>query len=436
MSADKRRSKPGGLSAFPGAVWRTLGRSRLAGGYAGWEIGMASWRLALLGGMVLALALPAAGGLRAETALVQEGYDHFYNLDYPEAIADFEQAIAQAPQDPGLHNHLAQALVFQEMYRDGALESELVSGNNSFLRRPKLNPTPEMERQFLDELGKAMSLAQARLAKNPKDAGAMYALGISHGLRANYYWLVKKAWRDSLKDATAARLLHNQISELEPGNVDAQLVQGLHDYLVGSLPWHYRMLGMLVGIHGDKEKGIRTIQEVARDGKDNRLDAEIFLCALYRRENQTARAVPLIQDLIQRFPRNYLLRLELSQMYSMAGDGKQALAAVAEVERLKTSHAAGYDRVPWEKIWFQEGTIQFWYRDLNGAMENLQKVAGAGDRVDLNTGVQARLRIGQIYDLTGRRALAMAEYRKAMAYAPDADSAVEAKRYLGTPYKR
>ncbi len=123
-------------------------------------------------------------------------------------------------------------------------------------------------------------------------------------------------------------------------------------------------------------------------------------------------------------------------MYSMAGDGKRALEAAEEVGRLKTSHAPGYDRVPWEKIWFQEGTIQFWYRDLNGAMENLQKVAGAGENVDLNTGVQTRLRIGQIYDLTGRRAEAVAEYRKAMAYAPEADAAAEAKRYLGTPYKR
>ena len=387
-------------------------------------------------GIILAILLAAAGGLRAASALVEDGYDHFYNLEYPEAIADFEHAIAVAPEDPELHNHLAQALVFQEMYRDGALESELVSGNNSFLRRPKLNPAPEMERRFLGELAKAMELAQARLAKNPKDAGALYALGISHGLRSNYYWLVKKAWRDSLRDATAARLLHNRISEIEPGNVDARLVQGLDDYLVGSLPWHWRMLGMLVGIRGDKEKGVRTIQEVAKDGKENRLDAEIFLCALYRRENQTARAVPLVEDLIHRFPRNFLLRLELSQMYSMAGDGQRALEAAEEVGRLKTGHAAGYDRVPWEKIWFQEGTIQFWYRDLNGAMENLQKVAGAGESVDLNTGVQARLRIGQIYDLTGRRAQAVVEYKAAIAYAPEADAAVEARRYLGTPYKR
>jgi tetratricopeptide (TPR) repeat protein len=386
--------------------------------------------------MVFVLSLMVGGAAPAASALVEDGYDHFYNLEYPEAIADFERAIGQTPADPELHNHLAQALVFQEMYRDGALESELVSGNNSFLRRPKLNPTPEMERRFLDELAKAMSLSEARLAKNPKDTGAMYALGISHGLRSNYYWLVKKAWRDSLKDATAARLLHNRISELDPGNVDARLVQGLHDYLVGSLPWHWRMLGILVGIRGDKEKGIRTIQDVAKNGKDNRLDAEIFLCALYRRENQTARAVPLVEDLIRRFPRNFLLRLELSQMYSMSGDGKRALDAAQEVGRLKTSHAPGYDRVPWEKIWFQEGVIQFWYRDLNGAMENLQKVAVAGENVDLNTGVQARLRIGQIYDLTGRRAQAVAEYKATIAYAPEADAAAEAKRYLGTAYKR
>ena len=37
--------------------------------------------------------------------------------EYPEASADFEKASAQHPNDPELHNHLAQALVFQETYR-------------------------------------------------------------------------------------------------------------------------------------------------------------------------------------------------------------------------------------------------------------------------------------------------------------------------------
>src|ERR1035438_3182277 len=377
-----------------------------------------------------------ASPLGAQQPLVDEGFTYFYNLDYDQAIAAFEKAIARNPGQPDLHNHLAQTLIFREMFRNGALESELVSGNNSFLRRPKLNPTPETEKRILDEIAKAMALADARLKQNPRDTAAMYASGIAYGLRANYYWVVKKAWHDSLKDATAARKLHNRISELEPNNVDARLVQGLHDYVVGSLPLAYKMLGFLFGIRGDKEKGIRTVQDVAKNGNQDRVEAEVFLCALYRRENQSRLAVPLVQDLIRRYPRNYLLRMELGQMYSQSGDGARALQALEEVARLKRSHAPGFDRVPWEKIYYQEGSIEFWYNDLDRSLENMKKVTDASEEVDLNTGVQALLRMGQIYDMKQRRAEAIAAYQKAIAYAPQAEAAQESRKYLQTPYRR
>jgi tetratricopeptide (TPR) repeat protein len=383
--------------------------------------------------LLLALMASPLGG---QQALIDQGYSNFYNLEFDQAIAVFENGISQNPGLPDLHNHLAQTLIFREMLRNGSLESELVSGSNSFLRRPKLNPSPETEKRILDEIAKAMALADARLKKNPNDTAAMYAEGISYGLRSNYYWVVKKSWHDSLKDATAARKLHNRISELEPNNVDARLVQGLHDYIAGSLPLGYKMLGFMIGIHGDKEKGIRTVQEVAKNGNLNRVDAEIFLCALYRRENQSKLAVPLVQDLIRRYPRNYLLRMELGQMYSQAGDGVRGLQAVEEVARLKQSHAPGFDRVPWEKIYYQEGSIQFWYNDLDRSLENMKKVAAAGEDVDLNTGVQAYLRMGQIYDMKKRRAEAIEAYKKAIAYAPQAEAAQESRKYLATPYRR
>jgi tetratricopeptide (TPR) repeat protein len=383
--------------------------------------------------LLLALIASPLGG---QQPLIDEGFTHFYNLDYDQAIAVFEKAIARYPGLPDLHNHLAQTLIFREMFRNGALESELVSGSNSFLRRPKLNPSPETEKRILDEIAKAMALADARLKRNPNDTAAMYASGIAYGLRSNYFWVVKKAWHDALRDATAARKLHNRISELEPNNVDARLVQGLHDYIVGSLPFGYKMLGFLIGIRGDKAKGILTVQDVAKNGKLNRVDAEVFLCALYRRENQSKLAVPLVQDLIRRYPRNYLLRMELGQMYSQSGDGVRGLQALEEVARLKQRHAPGFDRLPWEKIYYQEGSIQFWYNDLDRALENMKKVAAAGEEVDLNTGVQAYLRMGQIYDMKQRRAEAIAAYKKAIAYAPQAEAAQESRKYLDTPYRR
>ena len=66
----------------------------------------------------------------------------------------------------------------------------------------------------------------------------------------------------------------------------------------------------------------------------------------------------------------------------------------------------------------------------------MKKVAAAAEDVDLNTGVFAFLRMGQIYDLTHRRAEAVAAYKRAIAYAPEAEAAQEAKKYLSAPYRR
>lgn len=387
-------------------------------------------------GAACAVFLAAASAQPADSPDVQAGWDHFYNLEYPESIAAFERAIAQDPNDPELHNHLAQALVFREMFRNGALESEMVSGNNAFLRRPKMNPAPETEKRFFDELGKAMSLAEARLAKNPNDASALYAEVVTYGLRSNYNWIVRKSWRESLKDATSARHLDERVRQLEPNNVDARLVEGLDDYIVGSLPWTWRTLGFVIGIKGDKEKGIRLVRDVAEHGVNNKYDAEILLGALYRRENKPLLTVPLIDDLLAHFPRNFLLRFELSQMYSMAGNKDKAMEAVEAIAQLKRANAPGYARVAWEKIYFQEGVIEFWYRDFDQALKDLQKVTAAADDLDLNTGVYAYLRLGEIYDLKGQRNMAVTEYRKAIQYAPDSEAAQEARRCLATPYKR
>lgn len=344
--------------------------------------------------------------------------------------------IRRDPASPDLHNHVAAALVFREMYRNGALESELVTGSNAFLRRGRLEPAAETEKRFFGEISKAMSLAKERLARNARDTGALYALGISHGLRANYYWLVRKAWRDSLRDATTGRKLHNQITAIDPANVDARLTQGLHDYIVGSLPLVYRMLGFVAGFRGDKQKGIRTVEYVAAHGDVNRVDAQIFLSALYRRERQPRKAIPVVQELIRQYPRNPLLRFELAQMFSDAGEGAKATATVREIAALKNKRVPGYTGLPWEKIWFQEGTIAFWYNDLPRALENMRRVAAAGEELDLNTGVLAWLRLGQIYDLTGRRAPAVDAYKRAVAFAPQAEAAREARRYLSAPYRR
>ncbi len=364
------------------------------------------------------------------------GLQHFYNLEYDEAIAEFEKAVADEPSSAETHNNVAQALMFREMYRDGALETELVTGNNAFLRRPKMNAPPEVEKRFFSEVQIAMQLSEREIKKNPRDVEALYALGVSHALRANYNYLVRRAWREALQDATAGWKLHVKVSGIDPSNADARLVQGVHDYVVASLPWAYRVLGFLVGFSGNREQGIRTLEEVARSGKRTSVDAQIFLCALYRREGKPRQALPLIENLLARFPRNHLLRLEQAQMYGQIGDKANAVASIMKVSEMKKAGVPGYSAIPWEKIHYHLGTVLFWYRDYAEALDLMTKVIAGAERVDLNTGAIAWLRTGQIYDLTDRRKQAIEAYRKAIQFAPEADAAKESKRYLSSPYRR
>jgi tetratricopeptide (TPR) repeat protein len=264
----------------------------------------------------------------------------------------------------------------------------------------------------------------------------LYAQGVAYGLRANYNFLVRKAWMDALRDATQARKLHNRVTELDPSFIDARLVQGVHDYVVGSLPFAYKLLGFLVGFRGDREKGMQTLRLVSEKGDKNKLDAQVLLAAIYRRERRPKDALPLVESLAALFPRNYLFQFEISQMHSDLGNKREALAALQRVEDLKKAGSPGYSRLHYEKIYFSRGTIYFWYGDLDEAVRDFRRVVARSEELDLSTGVMAWLRLGQIHDLKGQRPEAVEAYRKAIALAPESEAAKESRRYITAPYKR
>ena len=158
-----------------------------------------------LGWLILLSAMAAA-----QDPLAEPGVVHFYNLEFDDALAAFHAEAAQLPDSADVYNHIAQTILYREMFRSGALESQLVTGTNPFLRRAKMNPSAADDKLFDDAIARAMELAGARLKANPSDAPALYAMGVSYGLRSNYKFLVHKAWADALHDATSARKAHHR----------------------------------------------------------------------------------------------------------------------------------------------------------------------------------------------------------------------------------
>jgi len=281
-----------------------------------------------------------------------------------------------------------------------------------------------------------MALEDGLLKKNPQDSGALYTKGVSYGIRANYNFLFKKAFFDALRDTTTARKLESQVVEMDPSFIDARLILGVHDYVVGSLGLGWKMLGSVSGFHGDREQGIRTLKLVTEKGRLNRFDAQALLIAIYRREKMPEAAIPLLNDSVQRFPRSSLPRFELAEMYGDLGDRDRALAAIDEIERLKRADAPGYHTLPEAKIRFTRANALFSFNDLDRAFAEMRLAVDHASELDSSTAAFAWMRIGQIYDLKTQRREAVEAYRRAIQTAPDSDAANESKGYISARYKR
>lgn len=355
------------------------------------------------------------------------GFVDFYNNQYGEAYAYFKSNLRTHPEDADSYNHLAQTILYRELFRNGALESEMVNGSNPFLRSAKLSISPEAKEEFASCIRRSLQLTGAALEKDPDDVHALYSAGVAHGLKSNYAFLVDKAWIESLREAAAAHKANRQVLELQPDFIDSRLVVGLYEYVAGNLPFYMRMLGAVGGFHGNREGGIHQLQQVAEHGILNKYDAQIILAVIYRREHHPELALPLLQRAANQFPGNYLFRLEQVEMYSDLGNRAEALRVLAEVDRLRRSGAPGYSSLCPGQTAYLRGNLLFWYGDFDNALVNLRQATAATHDLNLNIATMSWLRLGQTYDLKKNHGAAIQAYKEVIATAPQSAPANEAK---------
>ena len=368
-----------------------------------------------------------------------EGFQHFYNLEYEEAIAKFRREIAADPHKPDGYNHVAQAILYRALFHSGLLENSLVSGDDlllSLLRQPKLTLCQADDAEFQNALGRAMSLSQVRLRENTNDTDALYALGAAYGLRANYSFLVKKSWLSAIRESSAGRKLHNRVAELEPGNVDARMMQGVQDYVIGSLPAGLRFLGAVAGIRGDKEAGLLTLQQVALEGTKTKVDTQMLLATLFRHEQKPWTAMTYVHRLRRAYPRNYLLHFAEIYTYIDMRDERAAWDSLRALESGAGAGTSGYAAVQAGKIGYTKGVIQCRFGHLDRALEEMTLVARADGSGDEHTRLQAYERVGMIHDLRGKRKLAVQAYQVVVNSAPESELARESQKYLAKPFRR
>jgi predicted Zn-dependent protease len=187
-------------------------------------------------------------------------------------------------------------------------------------------------------------------------------------LDANYLFMIDKSYLAALRAGNRARKYSDELRAIDSQYVDAYLVAGVQEYVVGSLPWAVRALVAFGGIHGNKEKGRTWVERVADDGDALQTEAKVLLALLYRRERRPLDAAKVLEELIAQFPRNYVLRLELASMYLDAEQRQKGLDALLTADRMVRNNENHYGRMP-------QRLREALSRKIKTVREELQKTA-------------------------------------------------------------
>lgn len=300
----------------------------------------------------LSLLLAATLSLRANTAdeLIAKADDHYFNLEHDESIELYKQALAARPGDPNICTAIATAVLYKELHRLGLLDSSGLNSDNRFLDEERPEPDPEAAAEFEQWLEKAEEFAEPLADKDPPETDARYAISNVYALRANYQFMVDKSYFAALRNGGRARKFSKRLIKDQPDFVDSYLVAGVHEYVIGSLPWAVKALVALGGVNGSKKTGEEYVQRVIQDGQRAKTQARILMALLHRREHRPLQAAELLTGLIEEFPRNYVLRLERASMYAQAQDPARSLEEYERVRKMIADSAPGYSRVPkWQR---------------------------------------------------------------------------------------
>jgi tetratricopeptide (TPR) repeat protein len=364
---------------------------------------------------------------------VKEAYHYFYLLDYSTAVERFDRYHAEHPGDPQATAMLLEAEVFQELYRQDLLDTTFYA-NDGFLTGRHATQEDQKKRDEIFALAdEAVHEADWRVNKDPKDVDALFARGWARSLKCTYIAMVERGFGSGFRLATKAKDDCARVLQIDPDYVDAKLVVGVYEYVVGALPLPFKFLIGFAGITGSKNKGMELLWDDARRGPATNVEARTVIALFLRREGKYTQAIEVVKSLEQQYPRDYLFCIEEANLRKDAGEG---MAAVEAYQRIAGDIAKpGYfaDARP-ELTFFGLGDALRGQRHYAEAAQAYEEAAAAR-AVGTELKVRTLLAAGECHDLLGERQMALDDYRAAIAAGPNTSRADTARKRLNSPYK-
>jgi hypothetical protein len=403
-----------------------------------------------LSAALIALAPMLAGEVRASGALpakydatqhsdplnfdplVHEGYQRFYILDFDGSLKDFETVLKAHPQEPMAYGYVQMATVFRELYHQDLLDTTYYAHDN-FLTSKRYVPVPAATRQRIEWLtDTGVKLCDDRIRANPNDKNAYFARGYLRGIHAAFITLVDHAYVTAARQGYAARGDSEQALKIDPQYADAEMAIGIQQFAVASLPRWVRLIVGIVGVGGNKEKGLDYLRDAAAHGVVTSVESRTVLSLFLRHDGRYPEALVVEHGLAEQFPHDYLYRLEEANVTKDEGNGPGAIALYKAV--LADAAKPGYFIDPRLQLaWFGLADTQRGQNDVADAAANYVHAAEQPNCSDWLR-KRAQLNAGEMFDLLHQREKAVRLYEEASAGGGDQSQADMARRLMHTPY--
>jgi hypothetical protein len=361
----------------------------------------------------------------------QAAFDHFYNMDYDRATEEFEKIAQKHPNDPFAINHLLTVVLVHDLYDTGAMNTGDYA-NDSFIGRAPRPTDEKIKARIKLIVHRAQAEEDKELKANPSDVTALYCRGVTRAEFAVYTGLVERAWFSALRNAVGARRDHERVLELDPTFIDAKMVVGTHNYVVGNLPWSIKTAAALAGLNGSKERGLSYLREVAKSDVESSVDAKVVLTLFLRREHKYDEAIGYMQELSAKYPGNHLFPIEVANLERDAGRLDEAEAGYRKV--WQNGRDGKYGKLHYELAAWGLGELLRSKKDFAGAAAAYELVNEAPNP-DPDVRQKANLAAGEVYDLLEKRDLAMKAYEAVLTGRADSGQADRARRYLKDAYR-
>lgn len=363
---------------------------------------------------------------------VKEAYHFFYLLDFPAAVERFQRFHQAHPGDPEATAMLLYVEVFQELYRLDLLDTTFYANDGFLTGRHATLEDPKTRDEIFLLADEVVREADWRVSKNPNDVDALFARGWARSLKCTYIAMVERGFGSGFRLATKAKDDCARVLEIDPNYIDAKLVVGVYEYVVGALPLPFKFLIGFAGITGSKSKGMEMLWDAARRGPATNVEARTVIALFLRREAKYTQAIDVVRSLEQQYPHDYLFSLEEANLRKDAGEGMRAVDAYERIvdENSKPGYFAG---ARLELTYFGLGDAlrgQRHYADAAHAYEEAAASSGVGPELKVRTLLAA----GECHDALGERQMAVNDYQAAIAAGPNTSRADTARKRLKAPF--